>query len=53
MDDGMDPNMVDMNGQQMMQDDGQKQQFMDGQQMMMQPGQYTQEQIEVSSNASS
>ena len=31
MDGGMDPNMVDMNGNPMMQDGMQQQQFMDGQ----------------------
>ena len=39
-----DPNMMDMNDQQMMGQDGQ-QQFMDGQ---MPPGQYIQEQLDVS-----
>lgn len=50
MDGGMDPNMVDMNGNPMMQDGMQQQQFMDGQmqQQMMQEGQYTDEQIQVS-----
>lgn len=40
--------MVDMNGQPMMAQDGQQQQFMDGQMQ----GQYTQEQLEVSKNRS-
>lgn len=40
-----DPNMVDMNGQPMMAQDGQ-QHFIDGQMQ----GQYTQEQLEVSMN---
>lgn len=43
-----DPNMIDMNGQQMMSHEEQQQYMNAQQQMMMQPGQYTQEQLEVS-----